>query len=86
MLVVDIKFIEKRKDGTVTREDKRSKLLAFFRDKETKKQKFTYAEAAISVGYKANSISKFVSEHLMHILADHEHPFWSMVNTDSGAS
>ncbi len=22
----------------------------------------------------------------LHILADHEHPFWSMVNTDSGAS
>ena len=22
----------------------------------------------------------------LHILADHEHPFWPMMNTDSGAS
>lgn len=22
----------------------------------------------------------------LHILADHEHPFWPMVNTNSGAS
>lgn len=22
----------------------------------------------------------------LHILADHEHPFWTMVNTNSGAS
>ena len=23
---------------------------------------------------------------MLHILADHEHPFWPMVNTNSGAS
>ena len=48
----------------MTRQDKRNKLLKFFRNKEEKKTSFTYAEAADSTGYKVHSISKFVSEHL----------------------
>ena len=34
-------------------------------------------------GFVARNIHKLQQ---VHILADHEHPFWSMVNTDSGAS
>lgn len=46
------------------KQDKRNKLLNFFRNKEKQKVSFTYDEAALATGYKVHSVSKFVSEHL----------------------
>lgn len=48
----------------MTKQDKRHKILSFFREKERLNLTFTYAEAAKATGYKVDSIRKFVSEHL----------------------
>jgi hypothetical protein len=61
----------------MSKKDKRSDLLAFFRDKEKNKQPFTYAEAAKATGYKSDSISKFVSEHLKgKFIFQNKRPHW----------
>lgn len=48
----------------MTKQDQRHQLLSFFRDKEKKKQHFTFAEVAQATDYKNNSVRKFVSEYL----------------------
>jgi hypothetical protein len=61
----------------MAKKDKRSELLAFFRDKEKRNIPFTYVEAVTATGYKINSINKFVSEHLKgkYIFQDKK-PYW----------
>ncbi|ANB24594.1 hypothetical protein A6F57_04840 [Alteromonas stellipolaris] len=62
----------------MAKQDKRNILLSFFRDKETQKQPFTYAEAASVTGYKVDSISKFVSEHLKgKYVFQVKRPYWT---------
>ncbi|PMG81091.1 hypothetical protein BCU84_00265 [Shewanella sp. 10N.286.51.B7] len=59
------------------KKDKRSDLLAFFRDKEKNQQQFTYVEAAKATGYKVHSISKFVSENLKgKFIFQNKRPHW----------
>lgn len=61
----------------MTKKDQRSALLAYFRDKEKIKQSFTYVEASLETGYKAHSISKFVSEHLKgRFVFQTKRPYW----------
>jgi hypothetical protein len=61
----------------VTKNDKRSDLLNFFREKEKNKEHFTYAEAAKVTGYKSDSISKFVSENLKgRYIFQNKRPYW----------
>jgi len=61
----------------MAKQDKRSIILSFFRDKERQKLSFTYAEAALATGNKVNSIRKLVSENLKgKFIFQNQRPNW----------